>query len=133
MSATLFLTLAVALASPAETTSAPADIAYVGVDAAAAPEQVAMVRWEGVSDDQGHRGTVVKSMFTKDDSGVKAATRKYNAAAVRPGRYELSMVCAESGDPVFLVFETEFVAGKSYRLTCEGRNSRSMKVVATEL
>ena len=131
MPATAILLSALAVALPvAPAPEAPAAaIAYVGVAQDAAPEQVAMVSWG----DANASGTVVKSIYKQDDSAGRVTTRAYSAAAVQPGRYELSMMCAAGGSPVFLVFETEFAAGKRYRVACEGRNSRSMKVVATEI
>jgi hypothetical protein len=129
--AILLTALAVALpAVPTPAAESPAAIAYVGVAQDAAPEQVAMLSW---GEDAGAAGTVVKSIYKQDASDGRITTRDFRAAAVRPGRYELSMMCAASGNPVFLVFETEFAAGKRYRVACEGRNARSMKVVSTEI
>jgi hypothetical protein len=134
MSATAILLSALAVAVPAtaETVAAtpPAAIAYVGVAEDAVPEQVAMVSW---GEDAGAMATVVKSLYKQDEAGRRVTTREFRAAAVQPGKYELSMMCAVSGNPVFLVFETEFVAGKRYRVACEGRNGRSVKVVSTEI
>ena len=44
----------------------------------------------------------------------------------------VSMMCAANGNPVFLLFETEFEAGKRYAVACQGRSAKSMKVVSIE-
>jgi hypothetical protein len=129
MIATALLLAAVATPTLPEAAPPPA-IAYVGVAQDAGPDQVAMVSW---GEDAGAAGTVVKSIYKRDDAAGRVGTREYRAAAVQPGKYELSMMCAVSGNPVFLLFETEFAAGKRYRVACEGRNSRSVKVVSTEI